>query len=266
MRTDTIYFAFLIFVPSSTLAQYFSNPSFESDISGYEVPIDDWTTCEGTPDLTPVEVFYDLEPTDGNNYVQLRASENSSGMIGGESIGQKLITQLKKDSCYNLTFDIGNSVGWDSLGSPGSLKIYLGDSLCAFKQKIYFWEPPGIGFHSESINFIPEENFDYIVFRAGVRADGLLTYIALDNLGQISECISSTNQVLDSPCVFSYNSQRNMLLSSCFLDGDEDILIFNSFGSLVNKMNFFGSELNIFLNSGVYFIYHNKMIYKIVSI
>jgi len=167
----------------------------------------DWIDCSHRifPGTSPPELhtngtkrtgFYSLA-SDKLNCISLSTRRDSTW----EMLTQKLERQLKKDSCYKLSFDTRyektfQSAIKDEEGNPSflyvffdnpiSLKISLSNSECGPEEVIYLSDPISHKkWEKSNIEFTPTQNYKYVILEASYNDKVGFGHILLDNFSDI---------------------------------------------------------------------------------
>ncbi len=164
------------------------NPSFEEEPADATTP-QGWTTCkEGTtPDILPGFWGVYTPASDGETYVGLITRQNSTW----ESIGQRLVTPLKKGTCYNWNMDLAHSDTYAGYDGAIKLRVWISKLKCQKDQLIY--ESPMIehlDWKTYLIKFVPDEDYRYILLEA-FYSDEPFHYqgnILIDRIQEIKVC------------------------------------------------------------------------------
>lgn len=191
------------FISSVVHAQIVNNPSFEGP-PAMSVPPPGWTSCGdySTPDTHPINDAgvgwnFSKKAIDGNTYLGLVMR----GSIGGvndnltEAAGTKLITPIKKNSCYTVTIFLSTflgaefNTGFDLIkyDTPGRLIIWGSTMACGKQQMI--WSSPIIS-NEEWVPFsfqfsnTANKDFDYLVLEAAYANPSEKKYgnVLIDNI------------------------------------------------------------------------------------
>ena len=153
------------------------NPSFE-DHSRHGKPPKGWYDCgfprETPPDVLPGSFFnVTLEPYDGKSYLGMVVRDNSTW----ESVSQRTLKTLQKDSTYNLSIYLARSELYISVSrvtdeainynEPAILRIWGGKGYCD-KQQLLGETAPIINHEWEEYNFTfrPTDDWRYITLEA----------------------------------------------------------------------------------------------------
>ena len=206
-----ILFLFVLFLFQISNAQEqtikLRNSSFEDIPEMAKTPLH-WDNCgeENFPQETPSDIhphhiperFFgvSLAPSDGETYVGLIVRNNESW----ESIGQKLRSPLRADSCYwfsimlasserYLSFIRGGDQKKVNFTEPVKLRIWGGNLSC---QRLELLGESDLIDHSEwgkyAFNFSPKNEIKYIIFEAFFNTPALFApngNILLDNASDI---------------------------------------------------------------------------------
>jgi hypothetical protein len=154
-----------------------NNPSFEDYPSHAQTP-DRWTDCgfmgESPPDTQPSGTFgVDKKAFDGETYLGLVVRDNDTW----EAVGQKLKTQLVKDSTYSFSLYACRSQRYESKSqrtgrdasytTPIIVRIWGGDDFCA-KLDLLSESKPVSSTDWQKLDFIlkPKRNSSHFVIEA----------------------------------------------------------------------------------------------------
>jgi hypothetical protein len=116
-------------------AQYFSNPSFESDVTGMDRVPEEWSACNSnsTPDIQPGALNVEKTASFGATYLGLILLDPTDGDgPKNEGVSTKLLKPLYKDSLYILSIDLADIPdAYEGGNSPQQLRISGGTFSCA---------------------------------------------------------------------------------------------------------------------------------------
>lgn len=180
----TVLFSASVLTAQPTLL----NPSFEGDPQDATVPVA-WHACAPgtTPDILPGVWGVYSEPSDGDTFVGLITREDGTF----ESIGQRLISPLKKNECYQFSLDLAHSKTYSGYNKPIKLRIWGGNTKCEKRQLLL--ETDFIN-HSAwktyKLKFTTEEEVRYIIFEAHFKEGNFSRRgnIMIDNVTTIIKC------------------------------------------------------------------------------
>ncbi|KAA3631972.1 MAG: hypothetical protein DWQ02_15465 [Bacteroidetes bacterium] len=164
------------------------NPSFEGEPQDATVPVA-WHPCAlgTTPDILPGVWGVYSEPSEGDTFVGLITREDGSY----ESIGQRLISPLKKNECYQFSVDLAHSKTYSGYNKPIKLRIWGGNTKCEKRQLILETDFVNhSAWKTYKIKFSTEEELRYLIFEAHYK-DGSFSRrgnILIDNVTNIKKC------------------------------------------------------------------------------
>ena len=202
----------LLFLFRAAFAQegiLLDNPSFEDMPQLGRAP-SGWEDCgplgESPPDIHPNGNFGIGRPAwDGKTYLGMVVRDNDTW----EAISQFLSTPLIQGRCYSLSFYACRAEGLISLSRlknevanyniPAVLRIWAGNNACPVDQLLAETPPiEGIGWAKYTLEFVPEQNYDYLGLEAYYKKSFLEPYngnVLVDGLSALTICEDGVPEV-----------------------------------------------------------------------
>ncbi|MBK8679727.1 MAG: T9SS type A sorting domain-containing protein [Chitinophagales bacterium] len=188
---------FLLLAWQATI--HFINPSFEgvprNDIWEDTIALG-WDVCMPTPDLGGYYDFALIKPTDGLCYIQIAHFPD----WGNESFMQKLSCPLVAHCQHTFYVDAYRAfTGKSSNVLNGNLFLWGGMQPCAKDQLLWAGTKSGSSlessmWHKDTITFIPNQHYPYMLFEAGIVDPDTISAVRLDYLSPI---YIDTNPAID---------------------------------------------------------------------
>jgi hypothetical protein len=185
-----LYFLFALqFFTFAAVAQpTLLNPSFEGEPQDATVPVG-WHPCAvgTTPDILPGVWGVYTEASEGDTFVGLITRDDGSF----ESIGQRLISPLKQNECYQFSLDLAHSKTYSGYNKPIKLRIWGGNTKCDKRQLLLETDFVNhSAWKTYKLKFTVEEELRYLIFEAYYK-DGIFSRrgnILMDNITKIKKC------------------------------------------------------------------------------
>ena len=236
---------------------HFKNPSFEGTpmLGGRFGPLPEgWFDCgfrgETPPDIHPVpnSAFeVDTYPFDGETYLGMVTRDNDTW----EKVVQKLENPIKANTCYSFSVALARSDSYFSVSrltnqpvyftTPIKLKVYGGNEFCSKEQFLAETDLINhIDWKIYELNFVPEKDFNFILFEVFYEEPTLFSYngnILLDALSPINKCDIPDQGIIYFPTAFSPNNDGVNDFFTGF-SGNENVIItsleiFDRWGNMV---------------------------------
>jgi hypothetical protein len=184
----SILLPLLFCIPTVSAQPTLLNPSFEGDPQDATVPVA-WHPCAlgTTPDILPGVWGVYTEASEGDTFVGLITRDDGSF----ESIGQRLISPLKQNECYQFSLDLAHSKTYSGYNKPIKLRIWGGNTKCDKGQLLLETDfVDHSAWKTYKLKFTAEEELRYLIFEAHFK-DGLFSRrgnILIDNITKIKKC------------------------------------------------------------------------------
>ncbi|NNE27013.1 MAG: hypothetical protein HKN09_09240 [Saprospiraceae bacterium] len=165
-----------------------NNASFEGLHSDATMPYGWFSVDEGTtPDILPEIWGVYNEPMDGESFVGLITRQDGTN----ESIGQRLASPLKKNTCYTLGLGLAHSDTYTGYNKPLYLRIWISNKHRQ-KQQLIFKSPliESLDWQYFNFEFTPENEMQYIILEAFISEERPFYKgnILIDNMSFIQIC------------------------------------------------------------------------------
>lgn len=182
------YISFLLIGGNSEAQINLNNASFEGIPADASMPAGWFSASDGTtPDILPGYWGVYEEPNDGETYVGLITRQDGSF----ESISQRLVSPLQKQSCYNFAIRLAHSKTYSGYNKELYLRIWITDTKNKRQQLIYQSEKvDNEEWQTINIDFVPKKDMHYIILEAYI-SDNRVSHkgnILIDNISPILIC------------------------------------------------------------------------------
>lgn len=189
-RNLTFFFSglLLFFVQMLSAQIYLSNASFEGEYQDATVPVS-WHTCArgSTPDILPNVWGVYTEASEGDSFVGLITRDDGTF----ESIGQRLSSSLKKETCYAFSLDLAFSKTYSGFNEPIKLRVWGGKTKCGNRQLLLETDfVDHTDWKKYKVSFFTKQKIRYLIFEAYYMDEPTPRRgnILLDNVSVIKKC------------------------------------------------------------------------------
>ncbi len=171
------------------------NPSFEGTAQPDVVPYP-WQICSPSPDTDPCNLFpqtFNLPASDGDTYCGMGVYSPPNNYY--EEVSQKLICSLVKGAVHQLNIDLAY-IQLNGTFTGGQLRIYGGFDV--YDKAQLLWQSSVLNTFWQTYNaeFIPNENYNYIILSPYIAGQYQFSYIAADNMSPTIQVDGNAHRVL----------------------------------------------------------------------
>lgn len=188
VRQSILYFILLFSIGTYLDAQIkINNSGFEDEPADARTPMG-WFNCERgtTPDILPGVYGIYKESDEGNTYMGIITRADGSF----ESIGQRLSSKLKKESCYYFQLSLAQAEQYVGYEEPIKLRIWISSKKCGKDQLVF--ESPYIEnaeWKNFNAKFTVDKTAKFIIIEAFHPVEGTKGHILIDNMSYILPCL-----------------------------------------------------------------------------